>query len=168
MAVTDNYGVFNPPRLPGADHVLADSGYHRYPLMVATMDRVEVAAGAEVGSKIYLAPVSWDFIPIRELSTLNFDDGTAAVVIDFGDASNDDALIDGQDVGTAAGSCSLIKTIDISAEGDPLWKLLGYESRDAAVLANDGSQTAALFFTMKGATNVAAMSLAWKLVGTRA
>lgn len=168
MAVTDNYGVFNPKRQEGAEHVLADSGYHCFPIMVATQDRCQIASGSEVGSKVYLAPVSWDFIPIRELSTVNFDDAGTSVTLDFGDANDPNALIAGQDIAAAAGSCSAIKTIDIAAEGDPLWKLLGYATRDAAVLANNGLQTAALYFTVTGATTGAACDLAWKLVGTRA
>lgn len=168
MAVTDNYGTFNPPRLAGAAHVLADHGYHRSDVMVATMDRCDVASGASIGSKVYLAPVSWDFIPIRELSTVNFDDAGVAVTLNFGDASFPTALISGQDIAAAAGACSAIKTIDISQEGDPLWKLLGYADRAAAVLANDGSQMAALYFSIAGAATGAILTLAWKLVGTRA
>ena len=168
MPVTDNYGVFNPKRQAGAAHVLADSGYHCFPIMVATQDRCQIASGSEVGSKVYLAPVSWDFIPIRELSTVSFDDAGTSVVLDFGDASNDDVLIDGQDIAAAAGSCSAMKTIGIEQDGDPLWRLLGYATRDAAVLANNGLQTASLFFTVKGATTGAACDLVWKLVGTRA
>jgi len=168
MAVVDVYGTFNPKRQAGAQHVLADSGYHRFDVMVATQDRCQIPSGAEVGSKVYLAPVSWDFIPIRELSTVNFDDAGTSVTLNFGDANDVDALIALQDIAAAAGSCSAIKTIDISREGDPLWKLLGYASRDAAVTANAGLQTASLFFTIAGATTGAACDLAWKLVGTRA
>lgn len=168
MAVTVTYGNFNPKRQAGAPHALADHGYHRSELMVATQDRCQVATGSDIGSTIPLAPVSWDFIPIRELSTVNFDDAGVAVTLDFGDASAVGALIAGQDIAAAAGSCSAMKSIDISKDGDPLWKLLGYATRDAAVAANSGSQTADLFFTIKGAATGAACDLAWKLVGTRA
>lgn len=168
MAVTDNYGVYNPKRQAGAQHVLADSGYHRAELMVATQDRCQIASGSSIGSKVYLAPVSWDFIPIRELSTVNFDDAGTSVTLNFGDALDDDILIAAQDIAAAAGSCSAIKTVDIANEGKPLWQLLGYASRDAAVLANSGLQTASLFFTIAGAATGAACDLAWKLVGTRA
>ena len=168
MAVTETYGVFNPKRQAGAPHVLADSGYHSFEMKLATMDRCQIASGSEVNSKVHLAPVSWDFIPNRELSVVNFDDAGTSVTLDFGDANDPDALIAGQDIAAAAGSCSAIKTIDISRDGDPLWKLLGYATRDAAVAANNGLQTASLYFTIKGATTAAACDLVWKLVGTRA
>lgn len=168
MAVTENYGVYNPKRQAGAQHVLADSGYHRSPLMVATQDRCQIASGSEVGSKVYLAPVSWDFIPIRELSYVNFDDAGTSVTLNLGDANAPAALIAGQDISAAAGSVSAMKSVDIAKEGQPIWQLLGYATRDAAVAARNGLQTAELYFTIAGATTGAACDLAWKLVGTRA
>lgn len=166
MAATEHYGYFAPERQAGAQHVLADYGYHRAELLVAAFDRVELPTGVEVNSKIHIGDVSWDFIPIRELSYVNFDDAGTGVVLDFGDENDPDALIDGQDIAAAAGSASLLKTVDISKEGDPLWKLLGYADREAAVTARGA--VARPFFTVLGATTGNACSLAWKLVGTRA
>lgn len=166
MAATEHYGYFAPARQAGAQHVLADYGYHRAEIMVAAMDRVELPTGVEVGSKIYIGDVSWDFIPIRELSYVNFDDAGTSVTLNFGDANDADILIAAQDISAAAGSASLLKSVDISKEGDPLWKLLGYADRDAAVTAVGA--VAKPYFSIAGATTGAVCSLAWKFVGTRA
>lgn len=168
MPVTVTYGSFSPPRLPGAAHVLADSGYHRAPLSVATQDRCVVPTSSDVNSTIPLAPVSWDFIPVRELSTVRFSDAGTNVTLDLGDANDPDALIAGQDIAAAAGTASMIRSVSVANAFAPLWKMLGYADRDAAVLANAGSQTASLYFTIKGATTGAALDLSWVLAGTRA
>ena len=165
MAATTHKGVFSPVRLPGEQHVLSEYGYHRPELMVAQIDRCELPTAVEVGSVVYLADVAWDFVPIRELSTLNFDDAGTGVTIDLGDINDPNALIAGPDIAAAAGSCSLIKSVDISKEGDPLWKLLGYADRDTALATG---KKARLYFTITGATTGNACSLAWKLIGTRA
>lgn len=165
MAATEHVGHFAPVRLPGADHALAPSGYVEQFLHIAVQDRCEIPTGVEVGSKIYIGDISWDFIPNRDLSTLYFDDMGTGVSIDLGDANDPDALIDGQDVSAAAGSASLLKTVDIDKHGDPMWKLLGYATRDAA---GKTGPKARLYITIAGANLGNAATIAWTLAGTLA
>ena len=165
MAATEHYGVLAPVPIAGERHQLAPSGYCRAPLTVAWQDRVQVPTGTEVNSKVWLADLSWDFIPDAQLSMLYFDDAGTGQSIDIGDANDPDALVDGQDIATAAGSCSLLKTVDIAKYGDPMWKLLGYATREAAL--KTGSR-ARVYATILGATTGAAMDLAWKFVGANA
>lgn len=56
------------------------------------------------------------------------DDLGTGVTMDVGDSSNADGLVDGQDVATAAGSFSLLKTVGIESYFKPLWAQLGYAS----------------------------------------
>lgn len=165
MPPTDHKGHFAPVQLPGELHQLAPMGYREQFLHVALLDRAEIASGVEAESKIYAGDVSWDFIPIAALSSLYFDDAGTGQSIDFGDANDPDALIDGQDIAAAAGSCSLLKTVDIAKHGDPMWKLLGYADREAAYLAGPKAR---LYFTIKAANLGNATSFGWTLVGTNA
>lgn len=165
MPPTNHVGHFAPVRLPGSEPGLAPSGYREQFAHIALLDRAEIASGVEAESKVYAGDVSWDFIPVASLSSLYFDDAGSGQSIDFGDAKTPDALIDGQDIATAAGSCSLLKTVDIAKHGDPLWKLLGYATRAEAVASGPKAR---LYFTIKGAALGANTSLAWTLVGTLA
>lgn len=165
MAATNHVGVFAPVRLPSALHVLAQSGYVEQFLHIAIQDRAEIPTGVEPGSKIYVGDISWDFIPNRDLSVLYFDDAGTGVTINLGDDNDPDALIAGQDISAAAGSVSMLKSVDIDKHGDPLWKLLGYANRDAAGRLGPKAR---LYITTVGANITAATTFAWTLAGTNA
>jgi hypothetical protein len=165
MAATNHVGVFAPVLLAGATPSLAQSGYVEQFAHIAIQDRAEIPTGVEAGSRIYIGDISWDLIPNRDLSVLYFDDAGTGVTINLGDANDPDALIAGHDISAAAGSTSMLKSVDIDKHGDPLWKLLGYASRDAA---GKLGPKARLFITTVGANITAATTFAWTLAGTNA
>lgn len=165
MAATTHKGVFAPVCLPGEQRVLAPSGYVQQFQHVAVQDRAEIPSGVEINSKIYLGEIEWDFIPNRWASHIAFDDAGTGQTLDIGDVNDPDALVAGQDIAAAAGSVSFLKSVDIDKHGDPMWKLLGYADRKAAVATGT---RAVIYATVKGANLGAATSLAWILVGTLA
>lgn len=165
MAATEHYGALAPVPIAGERHKLAPSGHCRAGLAVAWQDRVQIPSGVEVGSKVYLADLSWDFIPDPQLSMIYFDDAGTGQTLDVGDANDSNILVAAQDIATAAGSCSLMKSVDISKYGDPMWKLLGYATRAAALATGERAR---VYATTGGATTGAACDLAWKFVGVLA
>lgn len=58
-----------------------------------------------------------------------FDDLGTGITLDVGEGTTHiDALTDGQDVATAAGSFELLKSVDIANYFKPLWAQLGYSA----------------------------------------
>ncbi len=165
MAATIHKGYFAPVNLPGDVRKQAPSGYFETFQHVAIQDRAEIPSGVEINSKVYLGAVDWDFIPNRWASHIAFDDAGTGQTLDIGDVNDPDALVAGQDIAAAAGSVSLLKSVDIDKHGDPMWKLLGYADRKAAAAT---SPRAFVYATVKGANLGANTSLAWILVGTNA
>lgn len=108
------------------------------------------------------------------LSTVEFTDLGAAITLDVGVASNPAnvgatapaCLVAAQDVATAAGSVSLLKSVAIGNRHKPLWQLAGYASAQAARTATvkDGGR-AELIATLKGG-NPDAGSLSWSVYGS--
>lgn len=162
MAATEHYGALAPVRVAGARHASAPQGLVNGDLKVLWQDRQQLASGVEINSKLYLADLDWDAILDPDLSKIHFDDAGTGQSFDIGDANDPDALVDGQDIATAAGSCSLMKTVGIEKYGDPLWKLLGYATRKAALATGPRAR---IYLTVLGANLGAATDFAWKFVG---
>ncbi|WP_436355672.1 hypothetical protein [Brevundimonas sp. CEF1] len=108
------------------------------------------------------------------LSTIEFDDFGTAITLDVGVASNTAnsgagavaCLVNAQDVATAAGSASLLKSVAITNRHKPLWQLAGYASAQAArdATASDGGR-AELIATLKGGDPTAG-TLSWRVYGS--
>lgn len=122
---------------------------------------------------VSLGYVGWD-TRFDALSTIEFDDFGTAITLDIGVASNTAnvgatapaCLVSGQDIATAAGSVSALKSVGIANRHKPLWQLAGYASFQAAKDATvaDGSR-AELIATFKGGDPVAG-TLAWRIYGS--
>lgn len=161
MTVTTNKGVNAPVRDAGDVHVTLPTGYINSEVRV-WQDRVQIAA-SEVGSKIYLADLPWDLKLLPDLCKIHFDDAGTSVTLDIGDASNDDSLAADIDIATAAGSSSMMPVIDRSNYGKPLWQILGYATRAAAVATG---AKARVYATIAGATTGASIDFYWCFAGT--
>jgi len=100
------------------------------------------------------------------ISTIDFDDMGTSITLDVGVALDPDCLIAAQDVATAAGSVSLLKSVAIANRRKPLWQLAGYATARAAKEATkaDGSR-AELRATLKGG-NPGAGTIAWSIYGS--
>lgn len=99
-------------------------------------------------------------------SVIDFDDMGTSITLDVGVALDPDCLIAAQDVATAAGSVSLLKSVAIANRRKPLWQLAGYASLQAAKDATiaDGAR-AELIATLKGG-NPGAGTIAWSVYGS--
>ena len=100
------------------------------------------------------------------ISQIDFDDMGTSITLDVGVALDPDCLIAAQDVATAAGSVSLLKSVSIVNRRKPLWQLAGYASLQAAKDATvaDGGR-AELIATLKGG-NPGAGTIAWSIYGS--
>lgn len=122
---------------------------------------------------ISLGYVGWD-TRFDAISTIEFDDMGTSITMDVGVASNPAnvgatapaCLVSAQDVATAAGSVSILKSVGIANRRKPLWQLAGYASLQAARDATkaDGSR-AELIATLKGG-NPGAGTIAWSIYGS--
>lgn len=122
---------------------------------------------------ISLGYVGWD-TRFDAISTIEFDDMGVAITLDVGVASNaanvgvgaPAVLISAQDVATAAGTVSLLKSVTIANRRKPLWQLAGFASFQAAKDATipDGGR-AELIATLKGG-NPGAGTIAWSIYGS--
>ena len=88
-------------------------------------DRIELAA-APANDTISLGVFPSNTVLDPDGCMAWFDDLGTGVTMDVGDADNPDALVDGQDVAAAAGSFSLLKTVDLADHFKPLWQMLGH------------------------------------------
>lgn len=100
------------------------------------------------------------------ISQIDFDDFGTSITLDIGVALDPDCLVAAQDVATAAGSVSVLKSVAIANRRKPLWQLAGYASAQAARAATvkDGGR-AELIATFKGGDPVSA-TLAWSIYGS--
>lgn len=114
---------------------------------------------------VSLGYVDWE-TRFDAISTIDFDDMGTSITLDVGVALDPDCLIAAQDVATAAGSVSLLKSVAIANRRKPLWELAGYASLKAARDATlaDGSR-AELIATLKGG-NPGSGTLAWSIYGS--
>lgn len=122
---------------------------------------------------ISLGYVDWS-TRFDAISTIEFDDMGTSITLDVGVAVNalnvgataPACLISAQDVATAAGTVSLLKSVGIANRRKPLWQLAGYASAQIARDATkaDGGR-AELIATLKGG-NPGAGTIAWSIYGS--
>lgn len=164
MSATTSKGRNAPVRDAGDTHYTVPTGYVNSEFRV-WQDGVQLPSGTETGSKVYMADLPLDLILDPGFSFIYFDDAGTSVVLDIGDANDDNALADNIDVATAAGSSSMMAAVDRANYGKRLWELLGYATRAAAVTANSNGK-ARIYATVAGANLSAATDLFWKFGGT--
>ncbi|WP_312598230.1 hypothetical protein [Brevundimonas sp.] len=121
-----------------------------------------------------LGYVDWTTRFDPTLSVIEFTDFGTAITLDIGVAYivNQNAagaaacLLSGQDIATAAGSASPLKSVAIADRHKPLWQLAGYASAQAARAATvkDGGR-AEVIATFKGG-NPDAGTLSWSFYGS--
>lgn len=107
------------------------------------------------------------------LSVIEFTDFGTGITLDVGvevgptdGAADPDCLVDGQDIATAAGSASLLKSVAIGDRHKPLWQLAGFASAQAArdaTTANGGRAT--VIATLLGG-NPDSGTLSWSFYGS--
>lgn len=127
----------------GQDHVLI-------------RDRIELPLAAAQNDRVLLAKLRSDTIINPVGSRIWFDDFGTSITMDVGSTANENALVAAQDIATAAGSCDLLKTVDIANYWKPLWELLG--------LSADPGGFIEIFAKMKGG-NPDAGTLTWQIIG---
>lgn len=139
---------------------------------VARVLRDYITVDAAQNDTVVLGYLKWD-TRLDALSVLEFGDFGTGVTVDVGvavgpsaGAADPDCLVDGQDVSTAAGSCSLLKSVGIADRHKPLWELAGFASLQAARSAtgSDGGQ-AKVILTLLGA-NPDSGTLSWSVYGS--
>lgn len=106
------------------------------------------------------------------LSVIEFGDAGTGVNLDVGFAvanggtADADALIDGQDISTAAGSTTLLKSVAIGDRHKALWELAGFASaqaaRDATVADGRKAKIIATFMD----ANPGSVTLSWAIYGS--
>lgn len=121
-----------------------------------------VTVDAAENDTVTLGQVDWDTVIDDVLSTIEFSDLGTSVTLDIGDVTYPAALMDGQDVATAAGSALICKSVAIGNRKKPLWGMLGYASLAAAKLIG---ARCTLLASIKDA-NPASGTLAWSIYGS--
>lgn len=135
--------------------------YHNGRVARLIRDFITVDA-AQNDTVVLAAALDWNTV-LDETSFINFTDLGTSITMDVGFPNDVDALIDGADVATAAGSVNLMTTVTIANRHKPLWALAGYASKDAAIEA--GYATAKILATLLGG-NPDAGTLAWTIYGS--
>lgn len=131
-----------------------DHFYERSTDHVLRRDRIELNAAA-VNDQISLGIFGSGALLDPHACVIHFDDLGATTTLNIGIATDDDALVAGQDVSTAAGSFSLFKGVDIANYYKPLWQLVG--------LASDPGGKIELLATIK--TAAATGTVVWSIKG---
>lgn len=126
---------------------------------ILVRDTIELAAAAT--DLVQAAKLPWETV-LGAAGTVYFDDLGASTTLSLGDITYPNALINAQDVATAAGSCSALKSVDVANYFKPLWQMLGYASLTAAQAI--GAQCELLF---KINTAAATGTLTWQLSGAK-
>jgi len=144
--------------------VLAAAGARQVPNVfqnstdqIIVRDRVELSA-APANDLILLARLPSATVLDPDGCICWFDDLGTGITLDVGEGTTHiDALVDGQDVATAAGSFNLLKTVDIANYFEPIWKQLGY--------AKDPNKPIELFAKILG--GAATGTVVWQLKGAK-
>lgn len=123
-------------------------------------DYVTVDAAAD--DTIRLGYFDWDTLLDPVQSVIEFDDLGTGVTMDVGDVTYPAALVDGQDVATAAGTVSPVKSVAAANRRKPLWGMLGYASLAAAKAVGARCE---LLASLKDA-NPASGTVAWSIYGS--
>lgn len=122
---------------------------------VLIRDTVELAA-APVDDTIWLGKFPSNTILDPDGCKVWFDDLGTSVTLDIGDVNDPNGLLAAQDVATAAGSASVMKSVDIANYFKPLWAQLGYTKDPGGLIE--------LYGTIKGAAATGTVS--WQLKGS--
>lgn len=139
----------------------ADAAYAGSKDQVIVRDRIELVAAAAAAT-IRGAVVGWETVLDPYASHFSFDDLGVGNTLSFGNVTYPNALCNAQDVATAAGSASLLKSVDIANYYKPLWEQLGYATLAAAKLIGDQCE---LLFTVNSAA--ATGTLVWQIKGAK-
>ena len=123
---------------------------------VLVRDRIAVAAAFAQNDRILLATLRSDTIINPLTSFIWFDDMGTSITMDIGSTAAENALVAAQDVATAAGSCSILKSVSIANYWKELWELLG--------LSADPRIPISLFAKLEGG-DPGTGNLAWQIVG---
>lgn len=138
---------------------------------VARIARDYWTADAAQNDTVVLGNFDWT-TRFDALSVIEFDDFGTGISLDVGvevgpaGTSDPDCLIDGQDIATAAGSASLLKSVTIANRHKPLWELAGFASAQAArdlTKANGGR--ASVVATLLGG-DPGSGTLSWSIYGS--
>lgn len=125
---------------------------------VLVRDTVELETAFAQDDLISLGKFHSDVVINPDTSTVWFDDLGTSITMDIGSAAAENALVAAQDVATAAGSCSLYKSVDIANYHKPLWQVLG--------LSSDPGGFIELFAKLEGG-NPGTGTVAWQVCGRR-
>jgi hypothetical protein len=121
-------------------------------------DTVEVLTAFAQNDRIKLADLPSDAVINPLSSVIWFDDMGTSITMDVGSTASENALVAAQDVATAAGSCSVYKSVDVANYWNPLWQVLG--------LSSDPGGTIAIYAKLEGG-DPGAGTITWQIVGQR-
>lgn len=127
----------------GKDHVLV-------------RDRIELAEAFAQNDRVSLGKIRSDAIINPVTSIIWFDDLGTSITMDVGSTAAEAALVAAQDVATAAGSCSVMRSVDIANYWKPLWEVLG--------LSADPGGAIEIFAKLEGG-NPGTGTMAWQIMG---
>lgn len=153
--MTTSYGALVGAVILAANSVpLVSAAYRGGRDQVLIRDRFE--GDLAQNDLLSLGKIAADAIINPINSIIWFDDLGTSVTMDIGDATDEDALVAAQDVAAAAGSCSILKSVDIANYWKPLWEQLGMAS-------NPGGEIE--LFAKFEAANPATGSISWQIIG---
>lgn len=121
-----------------------------------------VTADAAQNDTVSLGSFDWDTILDPDLSIVEFTDFGTSVTLDIGDVTYPLALLDSQDIATAAGTVNPLKSVTIANRRKPLWSMLGYASLAAARLIGARCELLAKFMD----ANPDSGTLGWTIYGS--
>lgn len=152
--------------MPGS---LTNPAYHNG--RVARLARDLWTGDAAQNDDVELVNLKWDTV-LDDLSYIDFGDAGTGVNLDVGFAvavggvADVDALVDGQDISTAAGQVKLLKTVAIENRHKPLWQLAGFTSLQAARDATRKNGGLAKLIATFVDANPGAVTLSWAIYGS--
>lgn len=119
-------------------------------------DTIEVPTAFAQNDRVVLGAIRSDAVINPLLSMIWFDDLGTSITMDVGDATTENKLVAAQDVATAAGSCSLYKSVDIADYAKPLWQVLS--------LTKDPKKPITLYAKLEGG-DPGTGTITWQIVG---
>jgi hypothetical protein len=125
---------------------------------VFVRDTIELATAFAQNDRVFLGAIPSDAIINPLTSTVWFDDLGASITMDIGSTAAENALCAAQDVATAAGSCSVVRSLDVANYWRPLWQNLG--------LSADPGGTIDLWAKLEGG-DPGTGTMTWQIAGQR-
>lgn len=138
---------------------------------LARVARDLVTVDAAQNDTVVLGYLDWT-TRLDALSVIEFGDAGTGVNLDVGFAvanggtADPDALIDGQDISTAAGSASLLKSVAIGNRHKALWELAGFASAQAARDATGTDDRKAKIIATFMDADPGSVTLSWSIYGS--